>query len=60
MIRKTDEAKKNIELALGTLDAILAMKESPKLLPIQNRMVVKNFIGGTDEVGAVLKSVETA
>jgi len=55
---KLDDAKKNIELALGKLEAILAVKDSPKLLAIQNRILVKNFIGGTEEVEAVLKNVE--
>jgi hypothetical protein len=41
----TEDAKKNIELALGKLESILLAKNTPKLLPIENRMVVKNFIG---------------
>ena len=54
---KVDEAKKDLELALGKLEAILAAEHTPKLLPIENRMVVKNFIGTADDVEAALKSV---
>ncbi len=56
--KKSDEAKKNIELALGKLDSILALKESPKLLPIENQMVVKNFVGTADDVEKVLNTVK--
>jgi hypothetical protein len=55
---KKDEAKKNIELALGKLEVILTSKEVPKLLPIENRLVVKNFIGGAKEVDIALKEVK--
>jgi hypothetical protein len=55
---KVDDAKKSIELALGKLESILAAKDTPKLLPIENRIVIKNFIGGADDVTAALKSVE--
>jgi hypothetical protein len=53
-----DEAKKNIELALGKLEVILTSKEVPKLLPIENRLVVKNFVGGAKEVDIALKEVK--
>jgi len=56
---KMDEAKKNIELALGKLESILAVKDTPKLLPIENRMVVKNFVGTAKDVDGVLKDVKT-
>ena len=56
--KKSGEAKKNIELALGKLEAILSVKDSPKLLPIQNSMLIKNFIGGTKEVEVVLRNVK--
>jgi len=55
---KSDEAKKDIELALGKLESILALKDSPKLLPIENRMVVKNFVGTSKDVEKVLKDVK--
>lgn len=56
--KKSDEAKKNIELALGKLDSILAVKNSPKFLPIENQMVVKNFVGTADDVEKVLDRVK--
>jgi len=54
---KVDDAKKSIELALGKLESILAAKDTPKLLPIENRMVIKNFVGTADDVEAALKTV---
>ena len=56
---KTEEAKKDIELALGKLEGILAVKDSPKLLPIENRMVVKNFIGTAKDVEVALDEVKS-
>jgi len=56
---KVDDAKKSIELALGKLEAILAAKDTPKLLPIENRMVIKNFVGTADDVDVALKTVRT-
>ncbi|SFV68415.1 hypothetical protein MNB_SV-14-289 [hydrothermal vent metagenome] len=55
---KKDEARKNIELALGKLEAILASKKVPKLLPIENRMVIKNFVGTAKDVDIALKEVK--
>ena len=54
---KVNDAKKSIELALGKLESILAAKDTPKLLPIENRMVIKNFVGTADDVEAALKTV---
>jgi hypothetical protein len=54
---KIEDAKKDIELALGKLEVILSAKDTPKLLPIENRMVVKNFIGTAKDVEAVLDNV---
>ncbi len=56
---KPEEAKKDIELALGKLESILAVKDTPKLLPIENRMVVKNFIGSAKDVEAAIKEVRS-
>jgi len=55
---KKDEAKKNIELALGKLEVILTSKDVPKLLPIKNRLIVKNFIGDAKDVESALKKVK--
>ena len=56
---KTDEAKKDIELALGKLEAILSVKDTPKLLPIETQMVIKNFIGTADDVKKAVAEVKT-
>jgi ribosomal protein S20 len=50
--------KKNIELALGKLEVILTSKDVPKLLPIKNRLIVKNFIGDAKDVESALKKVK--
>ena len=55
---RADEAQKDIELALGKLESILAAKDTPKLLPIDQRVVVKNFIGSADDVEVALKEVK--
>jgi len=55
---KNDDAKKDINLALGQLDALLALKEVPKLLPIENRMVVKNFKGEAKDIDTLLTKVK--
>jgi ribonuclease HII len=55
---KKEDAKKDIELALGKLEAILSLKDTPKLLPIENRMVVKNFVGDAKSVDLALENVK--
>ncbi len=52
------EAKKDIELALGKLEAILSSEHAPKLLPIDNRILVKNFIGSAKDVKNAIKEVK--
>ena len=56
---KTDEAKKDVASALGKLEAILAAEHTPKLLPVERQMVVKNFIGTADDVTKALAEVKT-
>ena len=56
---KVDEAKKSVELALGKLESILASEHTPKLLPIENQIVVKNFVGTADDVKRALAEVKT-
>ncbi len=56
--KNSDEAKKDIELALGKLEAILAAEHTPKLLPIENRVVIKNFEGTAKDVENVLSVVK--
>jgi ribosomal protein S20 len=57
--KKIDDAKKDIKLALGELEAILAADTVPKLLPIENRIVVKNFIGSAKDVETAIKEVKS-
>ncbi len=45
-----EEAKKDIQLALGKLESILASEKAPKLLPIDNKIIVKNFAGTAKDV----------
>jgi len=55
---KTDDAKKDIELALGKLESILVAKDAPKLLPIDQRVVVKNYVGTVDDIEKSLDTVK--
>ena len=52
------DAKRDIELALGKLEATLSSKDAPKLLPIDNRVIVKNFIGSSKDVKRAIKEVK--
>ena len=56
---KVEEAKKSLELALGKLESILASEHTPKLLPIENQIVIKNFVGTSDDVKKALAKVKT-
>jgi hypothetical protein len=55
---KPDEAKKDIELALGKLESILASEKAPKMLPIDNRVIVKNFVGTAKDVEKAIETVK--
>jgi hypothetical protein len=55
---KPEEAKKDIELALGKLESILSVEHTPKLLPIENRITVKNFAGTAKDVEVALDKVK--
>jgi len=56
--KKLDEAKKSIQKALGKLESILASDKTPKLLPIDKQIVVKNLIGTSKDVEAMLTKVK--
>jgi thymidylate synthase ThyX len=43
-------AKESLEKALGKLETILALKDAPKVLTIDSHVVVKEFIGGSEEI----------
>jgi len=55
---KVDDAKKSIELALGKLESILVAEHTPKLLPIENQIVIKNFVGTSEDVKKALAEVK--
>ena len=55
---KVDDAKKSIELALGKLESILVAEHTPKLLPIENQIVIKNFVGTSEDVSKALAEVK--
>lgn len=52
---KSEDARKKLESALGKLEGILALKESPKLLPIDNIIEVHEYIGTPEQIQAQLK-----
>jgi len=56
---KTQEAKKDIELALGKLESILVAEDTPKLLAIDQKVVIKDFIGSAKDVEIVIKDVKS-
>ncbi len=51
----TKSAKENLEKALGKLEVIMAAKNAPKLLPINNIVRVQEFVGTADDVEAIVK-----
>ncbi len=55
---KVDDAKKTVELALGKLESILVAEHTPKLLPIENQIVIKNFVGTSEDVKKALAEVK--
>ncbi len=52
------KAKEDIEKALGKLEVILSSDNAPKLLPIKNSVIVKNFMGTSKDVENVIKDVK--
>lgn len=54
---KMEDAQKDIEYALGKLETILSSKDVPKLLPVDQKVVVKNFIGSASDVDKALNNV---
>jgi len=45
-------------LALGNWRQVLSTENAPKLLPVDNRMVVKNFAGSADDVEKMVNLVK--
>jgi tetratricopeptide (TPR) repeat protein len=52
------KAQKDIELAIGKLEVILSSKDAPKFLPIDNTMVVYEYIGDKDSIKESVKEVK--
>ncbi len=55
---KIDKAKKDIQLALGKLESILTAEHTPKFLPIDNQIIVKNFLGTSKDVKRAIDEVK--
>ena len=50
-------ATTKLESALGKLEVILTAKDTPKLLPIDNAIVVNEFVGTSKEIETILYHV---
>jgi ribonuclease HII len=50
-------ATSKLESALGKLEVILAAKDAPKLLPIDNVVVVNEFVGTSKDIEIILNKV---
>jgi len=53
------KATEDLEKAIGKLEVILAAKDAPKLLPINNMIRVQEFVGTSADVEAAVKTVKT-
>ena len=52
------KATEDLEKALGKLEVILAAKDAPKLLPVNNLIRVQEFVGTAKDVDVILKRVK--
>jgi len=52
------KATEDLEKALGKLEVILAAKDAPKLLPVNNLIRVQEFVGTAKDVDVILKKVK--
>ncbi|QOR61582.1 YfdX family protein [Sulfurovum sp. ST-21] len=52
------KATEDLEKALGKLEVILAAKDAPKLLPVNNLIRVQEFVGTAKDVDITLKRVK--
>ena len=52
-------ATADLEKAIGKLEVILAAKDAPKLLPINNVIQVHEFVGTAEDVDKALKTVRS-
>jgi len=53
------KAKEDIEKAIGKLEVIMAAKDAPKLLPINNVIRVQEFVGTAEDVEKTVKTVKS-
>ncbi len=51
-------ATENLEKAIGKLEVIMAAKNAPKLLPINNIVRVQEFVGTAEDVDKAVKTVK--
>ena len=52
------KATEDLEKAIGKLEVILAAKDAPKLLPVNNVIRVQEFVGTSADVDVALKTVK--
>jgi len=52
------KATEDLEKALGKLEVILAAKDAPKLLPVNNLIKIQEFVGTAKDVDVILKKVK--
>jgi len=52
------KATEALEKAIGKLEVIMAAKDAPKLLPIDNVVRVQEFVGTADDVEKAVRSVQ--
>ena len=52
------KATEDLEKAIGKLEVILAAKNAPKLLPINNVIRVQEFVGTAADVESAVKTVQ--
>ncbi len=57
--KDTKKAKEDLEKALGKLEVILADKNAPKLLPIDNIVRAQEFLGTAADVEATIKHAKS-
>jgi len=56
--KDTKKATEDLEKAIGKLEVILAAKDAPKLLPINNVIRVQEFVGTASDVEKAVKTVK--
>jgi ribonuclease HII len=57
--KDTKAATEALEKSIGKLEVILAAKDAPKLLPIDNVIRVQEFVGSAKDIDMALKNVKS-